>query len=693
MRAERPRPRAGARARRAVAARARVRRRCAASPLRARARDGGDRRRARSGSTADRRRALRRDRRRRLDRPPVRRRRSATSPSSSRAYRAADPDFAFPGGESFAQQQRARRRRASTTSRRGPAARARRLPPRLDPAGARARCTGTTRSARDDVPNGVAGGARDRGRAPGDLRAARRRDVRARSSSRSGSSTRRRSLQRRSTRTPRLLAQRRRPHATARASASGSSSADDVTVDVVDADGDAVAHAARRPPLGRATAGCRAALGRPRRRRRAARPTGVYRMRVTLRDQGRTVVIPQRRSRIDTTPPRPRVAVDRARRRATAPSCCPSPAAAPRTIRFAPALGKRRKIMIFRTAPGRAARWSRPRRSRPGATPWRLGRHATTRAPRLARAPTSPSPQWRDHAGNVGTLGPARTATALPILRHGKLPGRGGITVRYLGAQPPVTPVKARDRVEIDVDARGERYALERAPRRRRRDPRARAQPKTRPTFALPRAGRQVGGSTSSRRARARAHARRVTVQARQPVAGTPAKPRGVLVVLPYDHLAGPQPGRRRRRRRAQHARPRRARRAPVRVMAGDGLPQGFARAGGPTLLRWLDRNGQALRHHHRPGARGRARPAAGRPPRRPDPGRRALAAARGPRRRCARSSRRGGTRRVDRHRLAAPQRRASTPRRAASPSRRRASRPTCSARASAPLVQPRPPT
>jgi hypothetical protein len=80
-------------------------------------------------------------------------------------------------------------------------------------------------------------------------------------------------------------------------------------------------------------------------------------------------------------------------------------------------------------------------------------------------------------------------------------------------------------------------------------------------------------------------------VQARRPVAGTAATPRGVLVLLPYVtwqgrntvdddgdgapntlDLGGPV--------------------RPQRIMAGDGLPRGFAEQEGP-LLQWLDRQGK----------------------------------------------------------------------------------------------------
>ena len=56
----------------------------------------------------------------------------------------------------------------------------------------------------------------------------------------------------------------------------------------------------------------------------------------------------------------------------------------------------------------------------------------------------------RDTAGNVGVT-PAE-------LEVGAIPGRPGLTVRGLAAQPPLRPVTAGQRVEFGVDARGAEY-------------------------------------------------------------------------------------------------------------------------------------------------------------------------------------------------------------------------------------------
>jgi hypothetical protein len=164
--------------------------------------------------------------------------------------------------------------------------------------------------------------------------------------------------------------------------------------------------------------------------------------------------------------------------------------------------------------------------------------------------------------------------------------------VRYIGARPPVTAVKARDRMEIDVDARQKRYSWdvrrlgERALRSRS------SQPKTKPNVVFGAPGGASGVYIFS--ARTRTHATRVAfgVQARRPVAGTAAKPRGVLVVLPAVTWQGRNPA----DDGGDGAPDTLDRGGPAgffRIMAGDGLPQGFNEQEGPLLV-WLDRHGKS---------------------------------------------------------------------------------------------------
>ena len=57
----------------------------------------------------------------------------------------------------------------------------------------------------------------------------------------------------------------------------------------------------------------------------------------------------------------------------------------------------------------------------------------------------------RDRAGNIGSNAPRPF-----VLKRGvKLRGRGGVTIRYLGVQPPMVPVTAGKAAEIGVDSRG----------------------------------------------------------------------------------------------------------------------------------------------------------------------------------------------------------------------------------------------
>jgi flagellar hook assembly protein FlgD len=316
-------------------------------------------------------------------------------------------------------------------------------------------------------------------------------------------------------------------------------------------------------------------------------PDGRYRVHITLRHQGRTV-LPQRSILKDTKPPKPTV-LSIGPQRQYGPELLPEPGGVAARVHFGPALAKA-QITVFRTAPGKV-RAVRTDTVAPKLTEWDWdGKSDSGR-------PVSPGtyvvvPQWRDKAGNVGTGVPLDKA-GLPILTQGKLPGHGGITVRYLGVRPPVTPVTAGKRVDgLDVDARQEHYTWrirrlgESAVRNRSSKPKT----STKVVFAAP------GGKSGIYifEARAGTHQTRVAlpVQAAQPLGGTAAKPRGVLVVLPYTTWQGTNPvdddgdG-------APNTLPLGGPARFFRVMAGDGLPQGFTEQEAP-LLRWLDTHDHA---------------------------------------------------------------------------------------------------
>jgi hypothetical protein len=363
--------------------------------------------------------------------------------------------------------------------------------------------------------------------------------------------------------------------------------ADDVTVEMVDSDGDPVktllddrhldAYAPIKPALrwdGTDDDG-------------KAVPDGRYRVRITLRHLGRSV-FPQRSILKDTRPPQPKV-LSVGPTKVYGPELLPGPEGGKAEAHFGPALGTHALIHVFRTGPG-APRAVRTDRLRAGQTQWDWdGTDGDGR--RVSPGTYVVVPEWRDAAGNIGT-GVPLDRRGLPILERGqRLPGRGGVTVRYLGAQVPVTPAKARDRVEIQVDARQQRYSWD---VRRVGDAAIRAhstKPKTKTKVVFSAPGGKSGVYVFTAHTASRSTRVVFGVQARRPIAGTRAKPGGVLVVLPYVTWQG--------RNAADDdgdgapntldlGVPVR----PVRIMAGDGLPFGFTGQEG-QLLRWLDRNGK----------------------------------------------------------------------------------------------------
>jgi hypothetical protein len=350
--------------------------------------------------------------------------------------------------------------------------------------------------------------------------------------------------------------------------------ADEVDVSMVSAGGDEVRALRRRLPVaayaqvatirwdGRDDSGQRV-------------PDGIYRPRITLRRQGRSIVVPKA-FRLDTRPPRPRVAYV-SPDPALVPELLPRPDRRPATIGLADT-GRRTRVVIVRTAPA-------PMRRILGLVP----RDGATKVAWDGRARGRPVVsgtylaliETRDAAGNVGTSAPV-DARGLPRLAPGRhrLPGRGGITVRYLGVQPPVEPVRAGGVAELFVDARRAHY---RWSLRRVGGPVVKRGRGTRPRLAI-KMPRGVSG----------AYVLRVTTARQQtqvPVAVLGSRVRRALVVLPAMTWQG---------------------RNPVdddgdglpnlldvgtgvrlgRVLARDGLPRGFATHEAP-VLGFLDRTGR----------------------------------------------------------------------------------------------------
>jgi hypothetical protein len=362
--------------------------------------------------------------------------------------------------------------------------------------------------------------------------------------------------------------------------------ADDVTVDILDADGDPVrtlmddehldAYKPIDPSLkwdGRDDDG-------------QLVPDGRYKIRITLRHLGRSLIA-QRSIVKDTTPPRPKVR-SIAPNKDYGPELLPEPSGEPAKIRFSP-VGYKGKLMIFRTAPG-APRQVYEHALPKGSTTFEW--NGTDDAGRRVSPGTYLVVlQWRDFPGNIGNSVPLDRASGLPILDRGKLPGRGGITVRYLGAQTPVTAVKARERVDIKVDARQQRYRWD-VRRLGTSATRARSgNPKTTPNVRFAAPGGKSGMYVFTAHTATRSTRVVFPVQARAAVAGTPTKPHGVLVVVPYTTWQGRNPvdddgdG---APNTLDLGGPARA----VRVWAGDGLPQGFADQEA-NVFRWLDAQGK----------------------------------------------------------------------------------------------------
>jgi hypothetical protein len=350
--------------------------------------------------------------------------------------------------------------------------------------------------------------------------------------------------------------------------------ADRVTVTVVDTDGDPV-----RELLSRQSAGYREVRakwdGRDDDGVRVR--DGRYRYRITLQRQGRSVIFP-RSVDLDTTPPHPLVtSIGPERSSVPRPELLPVAGGGDATIRFH-APGRRLEVSVFKLGPGR------PRVVVPrlpvadGATRARWdGRLPDGRA-------ASPGAyvvglEVRDRAGNIGRV-PARDARGLPAPGYGTtLPGRGGITVRYLGAAAPATPVRVGTPATFAIDARGERFRW-----RIRKVGSSRVVRHGVRTRGGPLHVRAPGTTSGVFLFQATTRTRRTTV----PFAVQGSRERAVLVVLPVMTWQG---------RNAvdddgDGAPDVLDRGVPVRldrVYAGDGLPPGFATREAPVLS-WLAR-------------------------------------------------------------------------------------------------------
>jgi hypothetical protein len=179
-------------------------------------------------------------------------------------------------------------------------------------------------------------------------------------------------------------------------------------------------------------------------------PDGTYNVRVSLIHQGRTLVIPNATITVQRSAPRLSVT-------GVSPSIVPAPGVAAATATFTGADSRRPRVLIYRT-------------DVPGKPVLVKSYNATTRRGRTLWNGTltggAPAPQGTYLVGvrlTDAACNTARFPASLP-----PAPGstsHAGVTVRYLAAQPPMTPVPAGSDAPINVDARQHRYfwALRRA--------------------------------------------------------------------------------------------------------------------------------------------------------------------------------------------------------------------------------------
>jgi hypothetical protein len=181
---------------------------------------------------------------------------------------------------------------------------------------------------------------------------------------------------------------------------------------------------------------------------------GIYRIRLNLRHQGRAVLLP-RNIRKDTTPPRI-VVTSIGPARAPGPELLPGADGKPAVVRFlAPVRRKAHKqIQVFRTdvQPARAL-FPTPVAIADDAKSWSW--NGTVSGRHVAAGTYVVVVSARDRAGNIGSSVP------LPLrFQYGRaLPGRGGITVRYLRAQAPSTPVTAGSQASVAVESAGASFS------------------------------------------------------------------------------------------------------------------------------------------------------------------------------------------------------------------------------------------
>ncbi len=214
----------------------------------------------------------------------------------------------------------------------------------------------------------------------------------------------------------------------------------EISVDVVDSSGNAVRRLADDAAVGPDRPLQLEWDGRTDTGRRVA--DGRYRVRVTLRQEGRSVIVP-RTTLVDTKAPRPRV-------KAIVPGPIVGPVAGPVEIEVG-SISRRltKRGRVWRTDDGEP-------RVVAELPPVEDSRTLVWDG-RVDGGPAPPGTYLvqviaRDRAYNLG-----REPRSVPP-RPGASRGGAGLTIRTIAAEPPLRPVTSGRRVEVNVDARGRPY-------------------------------------------------------------------------------------------------------------------------------------------------------------------------------------------------------------------------------------------
>lgn len=262
----------------------------------------------------------------------------------------------------------------------------------------------------------------------------------------------------------------------------------------------------------------------------AMAPDGVYRIRLNLRRQGSAIVLPRNIVK-DTTPPKILVtSIGPQADKVPRPEQLPRPDGKPARVSFqAPdANNPRKEVLVFRTdvSPVRAV-FDEPVKLADDARTWEWD--GTVDGRRVAAGTYVVIVRARDRAGNIGSSAPIPPRAGFAS----RLPGRGGITMRYLSAQAQSEPVRAGGQAVVAVDSvdKSFRWSLRRVGER---DVRKRGRGTKSRLVAFEAPGGKSGVYLFEVRTRSRKVAAPVVVQAK--------RKRNVLVVLPVTTWQGLNP-------------------------------------------------------------------------------------------------------------------------------------------------------